>query len=200
MPFVSGVAVHALDSGFHSGELADAQVPATISRDSEWNAIPFLTVSAQSALSAERAITPSNNMAPLGWETRKTSNQTVNNTTTLVTITGLAQTLPVGTSVFVHYLLRVATTAVADIKLAFSLPAGANFRGLVIGDNIGTIAWDGVSRTFNSGATGEVIEIIGVITLPTNGGTVDLQFAQGTATAVDTTVEAESCVYAFRTL
>lgn len=196
---VDPTAVHAIDGSLHTGTLADAQIPAAITRDAEWSAIDFLTATAQAALSAERTLAPSTVMSGLGWELRKTTNQTFNNTITLATIGGLSFTVPTGVSIAIHLLLRISTSAVADIRLFWSLPAGAAFRGNIVSDNQAFRAWDGSELAFGGGAANEVFSIEGVLTIGVNGGTAALQGAQGTAEVSDTIFQADSFMAVYRT-
>lgn len=204
MPMISGgsggAAVHALDSASHSGVLTDAQIPADITRDSEWNGIDFLTVSAQGALSAERLMTPGSASGIQPAVLRKTTAQTVNNSTTLVNLSEIVFTPAINTVWHVRYVLRVTTTAAADLRLGMSLPAGASLVGVIRSDGTSMESWTGGTQSVLCNGSGtEIVTVDAIVIMGATSGAIQLQFAQGTATAVDTTVEVDSIMIAERT-
>lgn len=127
----------------------------------------------------------------------KTSDQTVNNSTTLVNVTQLL--LPVGaTDVWlVHLLIRhISASDTPDIDLAFTVPAGGSIISLT-------------EMNLTSGVGGAIIDFTTEQRVPVTttekyrqlfafykgGGTagnLQLQFAQGTATVEDTTIKENS--------
>jgi hypothetical protein len=132
----------------------------------------------------------------------KTSNQTVNNSETLVNDSALSVALNASTNYVVWMQLGVLSNATADFKFTFATPTSpTSTAGFVIAGN--DDAHDNYQAlTASMGAaipgTSEVnISLWGIIRNGSNSGNLQLQWAQNTATAVDTIVGDNSflCVF-----
>jgi len=136
----------------------------------------------------------------LGLVARKTGDQLVNNTTTLVDIDDLVIPSAPADSVWqvVVYPL-ISTGATPDIKFKWSLPSGA------------TIDWDTHGQTTNmeevgdessfnvgSGTPPQSQIFWGVIVVGSTAGDLKLQFAQNVADVSDTKVLKNSVIRAYR--
>jgi hypothetical protein len=137
--------------------------------------------------------------------TYKTSDQTVNNTTTLVNATGLS--LPIAASgvyAFDSFIMFTSNTT-PDFKFNLNMPtscvgtisnwgAGNAITTFTSGNSIFTDAFSGttnVGSSMGGVGTGTAITIrpVGYIKNSTNAGTVQFQFAQNTANASDTVLK-----------
>jgi len=139
---------------------------------------------------------------------RSTSNFTKNNNDTLGDVTGIA--FPIGANQVWAFQVNAPASigASPDIKLAFTVPAGASASGLayVITDgatNTGTAGAvriaDLTASTGLAGLTAGVgLVISGVVVNSSTAGTVQLQAAQNSATAEDTIIYAQSFITAWR--
>lgn len=133
----------------------------------------------------------------------KMADQTVNNTVTLVNDTELSVPLPTDN---IRYLYRCGvrynSNTIADIKLAFALPAGAVATIYGPGIDLATASPTALSNfadvvtpgTFASGGTGSNVAITlnGGIQVAGTTGNFTLQFAQNTLNASNTSVLAFS--------
>lgn len=129
---------------------------------------------------------------------RKTTNQTVNNTTTLVDDNQLQIDLLPSNTVFFEAVVRYSGDATADIKIAFNGPSGTTIRW----DNYGSIYANSVdavvvsnsevtesgSRVFGCAAGARTLSIRGYAQTSTTAGPLKMLFAQNSAVAADTTV------------
>jgi hypothetical protein len=137
-----------------------------------------------------------------------TVTQTVNNTTTLVDVTQLAVYLAASESVFFEAVVRHNGDVPADIKIAFVAPAGATVRWdnnqsiyISSGDTIivsNSEITEGATRAFGATTGTRTINIRGWVVMSTTPGALQMQFAQNTATAVDTNILAGSMLRVLR--
>lgn len=134
----------------------------------------------------------------------KTSDQTVNNSATLVNDSELAITnARINCSYIVDLIcFYTSTTATPDLKFQFTLPSGASIKwfpgGLAPSETAanGTIRMEATTsgtRTVGTIAATEVAFRLGaLLVMGANTGTVQFQWAQNTATAENTIVKAFS--------
>jgi len=142
---------------------------------------------------------------------RKTSNEVVNNSTTLQDDNALLAALPTaGTFAFELDLVYSAST-VADFKMAFTIPAGASITwwgfGLVTG--VSSMSGDiqfmaatasGTSASIGGAGTGNFTSarIAGEVVMGGTAGNLQLQWAQANLEATDATVRAPSRLMVWR--
>jgi hypothetical protein len=133
---------------------------------------------------------------------RKTSNQVVNNSTTLVDDTQLQIQVSANTTVYFEANVRYSGDATADIKIAFVGPTGATIRWdntnstyINTADTV-TISssevTESTTRSFGSAAGARNLNIRGYITTSSTAGALQMQFAQNSAVAANTSVLAQS--------
>lgn len=136
----------------------------------------------------------------------KTADETVNNSTTLQNDDELLLAVAANDVWAFILLLRIATTAVADFRLTFTVPAGGviklqsdvNGAGTYIGvgnevDFTAQIAMAFATASANAPANFKVLYIGGAA-----AGVVQLRWAQGTAEVSDTKVLANSHIIAVK--
>ena len=128
------------------------------------------------------------------------ADQTVNNSTTLVSSTYLKQTVLANTKYYIRVFLPYLTSNTPNIKFGILGPASASCRAIGEVFLIGTGNWTGVPISASDistpanltaiGVTGEIREarIEGIVTVAAAAGTVTVQFAQQTANVSDTTL------------
>ena len=111
----------------------------------------------------------------------KSPTENVNNTTTLQNDDELLAGLdPSQKYIFVINLL-VNSSAVADLKLGWSVPSGATIRyGSVNNTPVGVGTESGTATIAGAGAA-RFTRLVGEITMGSTRGTVNRQFAQNTA-------------------
>ena len=135
---------------------------------------------------------------------RKTANEIVNNSTTLQNDDTLLAALAASEVVAFECALHVTSGTAPDIKFAFTVPSGATLRWGIIGPDI-TVnqtsnGESGSALTlFTAGVTlaGQII-LLGTVVNSTTAGNLQLQWAQNTADASDTTVLANSWLKVWR--
>ena len=98
------------------------------------------------------------------------------------------------------------TVNAANIKIAFTIPAGATMKiyynaiedgGVTGGASVLTAS--GVAKTVTIvGGTSTYIQVHGIVRTVGTGGTVQLKWAQGTANAASTTLRTDSFIKATR--
>ena len=130
---------------------------------------------------------------------RKTANQTVNNSTTLVNDDHLLLALAANEVWYVKLILLQTSSATADIKYQFTVPTDGALYGMTTYCN--------ASDTWTSGYTvaASILSISGgmaaipnrlvtefIVKNGANAGNLQLQWAQNTADASDTIVKANS--------
>ncbi|MGH8524962.1 MAG: hypothetical protein ACREXY_12340 [Gammaproteobacteria bacterium] len=139
-----------------------------------------------------------------GWESMatpfyviKTADEIVNNSTTLQNDNELfTQTLPKNSVWDIEMLLHHRSGTTPDFKHALTLPTGATLVAAALFFNTtGTLIYAATAgASFSTGGLGAVtidLSVRGILRL-TNPGVVQLQWAQNTADASDTTVFADS--------
>lgn len=148
---------------------------------------------------------------------RKVAQQFVNNTVTPVSDTHLQFSAAANSYYLVHAVLLVsqnANSTTADFRYGFTLPAGASWTGggpnpdISIGaTSAGSGNWLGtlgaVGTTIVVGVDGNSpnmteITIFATIITAATAGTVAVSWAQGTATTINTNVNASSHLLAFK--
>lgn len=129
---------------------------------------------------------------------RKTADQTVNDSITLVNDTHLSFNIAANEKIWFQINLYADVKAASDFKAGLTVPAGAEGRWSTEGNASGdwtlanTISWSGTAdRT-------AVYVYQGIIVNGATAGTVQLQWAQATAVAEDTTVKAGSNIIAIK--
>lgn len=144
---------------------------------------------------------------------KKAADQTVNNSIVLVNDTDLAFTglLANATYIFRAYIIYTSTTATPDMRLAFTVPAGATMSWNPNGvDNSATsdsgpvrmAASPGGTALFKAVGTVAAIDMAalpsGIVTVGATPGTLQFMWCQNTATAENTLVRANSWLYVER--
>jgi len=129
----------------------------------------------------------------------KTADETVNNSATLQTDDELSLSVGANQVWVVHYYLWVTTTATALFRANISVPTGADYDGTGYEGSSSAISpfysgWDLITA-YN----GKLVFLQALIRVGVNAGTVHLLWAQKTAEASDTVVEADSSMVAIRT-
>lgn len=131
---------------------------------------------------------------------RKTADQSVNNSTTLVNDTHLTVSMEANSTYVVEVVFSFVTLAAADLKTAFSIPSGATSHMMITGPDAqigyvinGTTAdqWPVTDTTEHAGHYHGVV-------VTTTAGTFRFQFAQLTAAVGNTTLKANSYIRATR--
>jgi hypothetical protein len=139
---------------------------------------------------------------------RKTTSQSVNNSTTLVDDNQLQLELANNETVYFEAVIRYSGDSTADIKIAFVAPAGATIRwdnyGSIhvgVGDTVtisNTEVSEGGIRAFGAAAGIRTINIRGYVQMGSTSGPLKMQFAQNSADASNTTVFFNSVLKVFR--
>jgi hypothetical protein len=124
----------------------------------------------------------------------KSSDQNVGpSNTTLADVTGMGIAVVANAVYEFHMSLQYSTNTTADIKLAFTFPTGLVMDVGAMGFAAGSEAWittRGIqTTTWTWGGTGNSAYWHGTVTTGANAGTLQLQAAQNTSTAVTTNVE-----------
>lgn len=146
---------------------------------------------------------------------RKTANQNVGpSNTTLQNVTDLVVALPGITGAIFSFrgVVFYDSATAADIKLAFTIPAGASMRWAPMGIATGatTQSFDGAFGATTGSGTGLQLGGAGVgtdlhclihgeVTMGVTAGNLQLQAAQGTSDATATTVQSRSRLEVWRT-
>jgi hypothetical protein len=145
---------------------------------------------------------------------RKSADQIVNNSTTLVNDTHLFWPVEINQVWFVQAWLMIDTGTTPDIKVGWTLPGGATMRwGFLSGDTVAgnvpqwgwnnvttaTLATTGTLAQAGSGA-GVVngLNFTGIAAIGGTAGNVQLQWAQNTLNASDTKVLLNSALIGCR--
>jgi hypothetical protein len=118
---------------------------------------------------------------------KKTTDQTVNNSETLVDDTELVFNISAGKVYGLKINLYYNVNALADMDIKMVLPAAAAFYGNIETPLNGNSAITDAEFKINCG--GESFALIdGILKNPTNAGTFQFQFAQNSAHASDCTI------------
>lgn len=131
---------------------------------------------------------------------RKTADETVNNSTAFQNDNDLFFAMAANTTYEIELFLLVVSDSTADFKMAFTLPAGANMIWFHVQD-----ASIDAFRIASLGTAAQTISIVGstdehafwikgIVRCATFAGNLQLQWAQNTATVVNTTVYANSVI------
>lgn len=138
---------------------------------------------------------------------RNGTDDTVNNTTTLANATEMSFSVGANETWGFLMFIRYSTNATADIKFAFTVPASATWDVHAVGKDAGAtldaqIAYGDHSTTVKdftgTTATRTSLALMGTVVTGGTSGSLQLQFAQQTANASDTTVLANSWIIAWR--
>ena len=137
----------------------------------------------------------------------KTADQTVNNSTTLVNDSLLKSTLAVSTRYAFECFVVYDSSAVADIKVAFTVPAAATIhystiaRGatLAVAYAVSNASAGTIGIGADAAGTFASALIIGHVSMSTTAGDLQLQWAQNTAEVSDTIMKAGSWLRVERT-
>lgn len=141
---------------------------------------------------------------------RKTSDQTVNNSTTLVNDTDLLTSLAPNERVSFMLIGFFSSSAVADFKYSFNAPSGStitysppngittNSSGTIVRNN--AIISTGIFEAVNGGGTGTAVAftLAGWVENGSTAGNLQLRWAQNTLEATDTKVLAGSRLVVMR--
>jgi hypothetical protein len=138
---------------------------------------------------------------------RKSSDQSVTNSTTLVNDTALA--IPLGTNDFVEFTAYIIMTSAAtqpDIKYTFTAPAGATIHWLsnfeegssITNNPIITVSGTTTSGNLTTANALDVIQVWGTIQTVGTGGSLQFQWAQNNTNATATVVKTNSYLKATR--
>jgi len=143
--------------------------------------------------------------------TRKTANETVNNSTALQNDDVLLVSLPTAGLFMFEVDLIYSSSTTADFKAAMTIPAGATFTlmgmGLVVGAagsagdmQIAGTTVSGTSTAFGGLGVGTFVplRLWGEITMGGTAGNLQLQWAQQTLDATNTVVHAGSRMQTWR--
>lgn len=135
---------------------------------------------------------------------------TVNNSTTLVDATNLAVALAANETVFFDVVVRFSSNTTADVKFAFTVPADATLRWSPVNRSTGSngsgqsqgdeIDISGETKEFSGSATAgvQMLALTGFVDNGATPGNLQLQFAQNTADAQNTSVFGNSRIIAWR--
>jgi hypothetical protein len=144
---------------------------------------------------------------------RKAADQTVNNSTVLVNVTDLVSPLPVAGMFGFRVVLFHDSATAADIKFAFTWPAGASARwgvqGIAVGaagttgdGQFGTATVSGASVAVGGAGVGSANTLLSIIeggiTMGGTAGNLQLQFAQQTADLSDAIIRFRSRIIVWR--
>lgn len=135
---------------------------------------------------------------------RKTANETVNNSAALQNDDDLFVSVAANGVYQLNMRVQFNSTAAADFKYGFTFPAGLTmqYTQTVIGvglTTLNTFEQDETSTPQLEGqAANKAILIVGLVVVSGTAGTLQFQWAQNSATAVNTTVNAGSYMMLFR--
>jgi hypothetical protein len=139
---------------------------------------------------------------------RKTTTQTVNNSTTLVDDNQLELELANNETVYFEAVIRYNGDATADIKIAFVAPAGStirwdNYNSMYVSaaDTIlisTTEVTEGNTRSFGCAVGVRTLNIRGYCQVGSTSGALKMQFAQNAAVVADTNIQFNSVLKVFR--
>ena len=133
---------------------------------------------------------------------RKTSDETVNNSTTLQNDDELLLAIAANEVWAVDIYIKFFNAGTANFKGGIVLPALADCEGGIVYDDLaGTVQWEQTlasGEVATMGGVGEnaIVVFHYIVTNGANAGNVQFQWAQVTANAEDTTVRAGSCIIA----
>jgi hypothetical protein len=146
---------------------------------------------------------------PINWNAahvgltviRKTATETVNNSTTLQNDDHLLLAVGANDAWQVNLILRVTSTAVADFKIDFTVPASGAFSYKTT-DLTLTFANQNAGTPYafaiNPSTTAALVFLYGIYIGGGTAGNLQLQWAQSTQEATDTQVLINSCLIAYQ--
>jgi hypothetical protein len=134
-----------------------------------------------------------------------TADTTVNNSTTLVNVTGLSASLEANAKYSMDGFIAYTSGATPDIKFAWTVPSGATgwwaawSTSTAAAGTVGSVVsfWDTTFTAAQSAGGSDTLSgncscLPHAYVVTTNAGTIQLQFAQNTANASNTIVRAGS--------
>jgi hypothetical protein len=128
---------------------------------------------------------------------RKTSTQTVNNSTTFVNDTALTLPVLANTVYKAHLYLCYNSAAIPDLKFQWSVPSGTTLTNWYFAAG-NTANWQtlvlpsGAVSAINGTASDAPCNAWGIVVVGSTAGSMTLQWAQNTANASNTDVKAGS--------
>ena len=136
----------------------------------------------------------------------KAADETVNNSTVLQNDNDLLLSVGANEKWLIKMILRITSSAVADFKFLFTVPAAGAIKGYRSGE-VGMLT--GVnnpiapldltaSSVLECGAADRWCEVVGIYSGGANAGTLQLQWAQSTAEVSNTTLLATSCIITYK--
>lgn len=133
----------------------------------------------------------------------KTSDETVNNSSTLQNDNHLFVALAANERVFFNARLRLATGSTPDSKFAFTVPAGATLSWNMVASQAVTqpsleVTVSGESQIMSGPSNNDIVHIEGYVDNGGTPGNLQLQWAQDTATESDTKVLENSILTVWR--
>lgn len=130
------------------------------------------------------------------------ANTTVNNSTTLVNVTGLSFAVAASASYIFYFIIHGTSNIAADWKMTLTGPAAPTAirfgTDKTLASSVGSSAAFGTALVLESAGNDECHIVSGQLRNGANSGTVQFQFAQSTADVSNSIVYAESCVQAWR--
>lgn len=149
-------------------------------------------------MSLERTYPPGGDSATTDLVAVKPADTTRNNTTTRVADPELTLAVEANTQYLIECLLFIVSSATADIRLEWEVPAGATFLWSPASNNeAGTLHRTATDTTPISTAAAGVVGIVrGYLVVGATAGSLTLKWAQGVAEVSDTVVKAGSMLKA----
>lgn len=138
---------------------------------------------------------------------RKTSDETVNNSTTLQDDNHLLTALAANEIIVFQCFIIQISDATADFKLAFTVPSGAVIQWSLANAAVTTTNTFAAPEVITSSGTSQAIQgrtsdngqlVSGMVRNSSTSGNLQLQWAQNTATVVDTIVSIDSHLIVWR--
>lgn len=132
---------------------------------------------------------------------RKTADETVNNSTTLQNDDALKLAVSANQVWALRLYLLHNTSAVADIKITLTGPAGSTIYGRTVATSVTATLTEqtGASMAFQGDGAAALETIDFLVIIAGTAGDIQLQWAQNTLEASDTKVLANSCLLAVQT-
>ncbi|MCA1710071.1 MAG: hypothetical protein LC808_45010 [Actinobacteria bacterium] len=124
----------------------------------------------------------------------QTADQTVTNSTTLVSSTSLVMAVAASVMYYINAQIFYDANTTADIKLSLLLPTGATVR--LADPDPGATSSTSIQRTYQGIAAGTVASAVfsGIIDMDTTPGNLTLQFAQSALSATGTILKFGSTI------
>ena len=129
---------------------------------------------------------------------RKETTETVNNTTTLQNDDELFFPVAANEICEVSFFLRVNSSAVADLKVAITVPTGGSALYSKQGDVVTLEKTEGQGSSLSTGGADEHYVVRGIVVNGATAGNVQLQWAQNTAEVSNSSVLLNSFLIARR--